>query len=76
MYISIKIAQMIRKFMDLLKKEPRTKTKSSRIKMFSLSFSWDILSVLVFTFTFVPMIVKWLMCLHVSCLHINRFRKQ
>lgn len=66
---SIKIAQTIRKSMDLLDKRSGAKMKSSRIQVFPSLFCWDILGVLAFTFVFVPMAVKQLVHLHILCLH-------
>lgn len=62
--------------MGLLNRRSGVKMKSSRTQVFSLSFLRDILSVLAFTFRFVPIVVKWLGHLHVSGLHINTPREQ
>lgn len=64
------------KFMNLLNQQSAVKMKSSRTQVFSVSFCGDIFIVLTFTFRFVPVVVKSLMHLHVSCLHINIFRGQ
>lgn len=43
--------------------------------MFSSPFCWDIsLGVLAFPFRFVSVIIKWLVHLHLSCLHTITFR--
>lgn len=62
--------------MGLLNQRSGVKMKSSRTQVFSLSILRDILSLTAFTFRFVPVVVKWLRHLHVSCLHMNTPREQ